>query len=564
MKRRTCVTWLLSLLLFFDKFVTKINGTVSITVHSIGSFSIGEKTFGFPDTLTRGRFMQISVTNPDIVDSASVLSDDQLEAKLFKVLSKRKSVMFRIQDILSNRVDWLTFKTLLRCPSTAALVIIPQKDKVLVGHNAACNEAPATPFGNANLKPCEENDTTIHQETLMAFYRYLSTLTPLGALAFTEENEEINDAFQGTFSKGGVFGTFTYFSNKAKAPKPLPSFRNVNIHGTLGSNTGKNDPQKLVVCASIDSFSLLESYTSTAPDNSAVIMLLELARILSHVKLDANRNIVFLLTTGALVDYHGAYHFANFYPQIEEVDMILCLDDLTGDDLYIQMSKNPKIGLPLQLHTSLLSHANVSETITTSLDSEFRNFQHEQFIKQKVYSITLTTAKEGQHPALKNNGFHYRFNPKGLATRIANVAKAIAENVTKDELQINVEEIERNVAEWQEELLLPRCACCNEWESSGIIKRIETHLKTLLTDVQRQKFKTTLNNLKFSKNEQASCVIYRTRHSIFDALVLLGSGIYILLVWCIIRRSPHAVVTDITQIINSFSDPNAINRKKLD
>eukprot|EP00301_Raphidiophrys_heterophryoidea_P019408 c434_g1_i1.p1 GENE.c434_g1_i1~~c434_g1_i1.p1 ORF type:complete len:538 (+),score=170.54 c434_g1_i1:37-1614(+) len=205
---------------------------------------------------------------------------------------------------------------------------------------------------------------------------------------------------------GNVKGDGTQFVvNDDEAKVAEVKLENVEamLAGRTPDNEGETAPTLLVV-AHYDSFGLAPGLAFGVDSNgSGMIAILELVRIFARIYTTSinppNYNLVFLLSAGGSLNFHGSRHWLSQAPNalVESVDFVLCLDSLAGSpDLYLHSTKPPKDESAAKMHELLVSvglEAGVvveQQHIKVNGSTNQLRWEHEVYAKRKLPAATLS------------------------------------------------------------------------------------------------------------------------------------------------------------------------------
>ncbi|KAK1441889.1 hypothetical protein BgAZ_502210 [Babesia gibsoni] len=305
---------------------------------------------------------------------------------------------------------------------------------------------------------------------------------------------------------------------------------------------------KVVLCATFESFSMLQTYRTSASNNSGLIALLEIANLLSVVD-HGNYDVVVLLTSGTLINYHGATVFANTYPEIDHVKLVVCLDDLASPELYVhESSKATEIS---ELFQNYLS-PSVTETLRRGVNvkAKVMYYPHEQFTRQKVHSITITSSKELTPMPVRQRAFEYTCDADVLAKHIVSIAQSLAKALQGSEITINEEELRSRIETWENVLSTPRCSLTKDLHKDGSVHEILRYVKSLTKEnIVSQKVSRKIQGFEFYSNGPMTTMFFTNRTSLYHLLIFCAAYIYIFLMWSLIRGSPKAVYNDVARMV---------------
>ncbi|GBE62316.1 hypothetical protein, conserved [Babesia ovata] len=498
------------------------------------------------------------------------MTDAALEDALAKRMHKNGyTVMFRLQDVLENRLDFIAFRTLLKSSGSTAMILIPPPSNILPGSPNGCTESPMLDsVSEEGLPVCKHDSPVFHQSTMSAFYDFLLNCDPKALLAVVEESEDTLNVMRDYASGVAPLGAVNRYRIISSTYKSISNYKSFNIFGTLKSahneeadenvatdSSGKSfkEPKrdgviirpKIVLCSHFDTFSMLQSYRSPASSNTGLIALLELAHLLAGLDHHAY-DVVVLLTSGSILNFQGAATFANSYPNIDNVELVLCLDDLTSPELYVHTSsKSTAFSHLFQEHLS----GSLSDTIKRGVNTKAKllYFQHEQFTRQKVHSITLTSVKDLIALPLRQRPFEHSCDVSVLANHVIAIAQALASALHCGPLNVDASEVQARIALWEGRLGNPRCGLTYDLHKEEGVVSVMNYLRPLLETISTPNVSSKIVGFEFHSNKPMRVVFYRNRTIVYHVCVMLASAVYIFIVWSIIRASPKAAFTDIME-----------------
>ncbi|CDR97614.1 hypothetical protein, conserved [Babesia bigemina] len=553
-----------------------VEGATELEVHRLSGFTLNDKSYGFPDALYYGRIANVRSLYRDLASQSTEMTDAALEDALAKRMHKNGyTLMFRLQDVLQNRLDFASFRTLLKSSGSTAMLLIPPPSNILPGSPQGCTESPMLDsISGENLPVCKYDTPLFHQSTMSAFHEFLLNCDPKSLLAVVEEGEDALTVMREYASGVAPLGAVNRYRITSSTYKSVSNYKSLNIFGTLRSahnegvgdnaatdssgnsskehdNEGAPVKPKIVLCSHFDTFSLLQSYRAAASNNAGLIALLELAHLL--VGLDHHSyEVVVLLTSGSILNFQGAATFANSYPNITNVELVLCLDDLTGPELYVHTSsKSTAFSHFFQEHLS----RSVSDTIKRGVNTKAKllSFQHEQFSRQKVHSITLTSVKDSVALPLRQRSFEYSCDASVLANHVIAIAQALASALHCGPLAVDASEVQSRITSWEAKLGNPRCGLTHDLHKDKAVASIVDHLRPLLETISTQHVTSKVVDFGFNANKPMRVAFYRNRTTVYHVCVLLASVVYIFVMWSIIRASPKVAFTDIMETIYGAS-----------
>ncbi|KAK1939712.1 hypothetical protein X943_002488 [Babesia divergens] len=572
MKGALCVV---SLFLAYIPVFSK--ASTNLEVHALSGFKIADTAYGFPGTMYYGRLLQVRALLPDLSRRSEDMSDADLDEALGRRLQKNgHTLIFRLDSILKNRFDFLAFRNMLNTSGSTALIVIPPPSRILPGSAEGCTEAPMLELDSQNKQTvCKHDPSTFHQSTMDLFHTFLMGGGFKGLVAVIEENDDALDLIRRSGEGGGWLGSMIRYSVQSPSYKKISTYSCFNIVGTLKGTqelpNSDSTPEpnskhrqlkgqeaaskpKIVICSYFDTFSLLQSYRTAASNNTGLIAVLELARLLEGM--DQQRyEVVILLTSGSIFNFHGASVFANSYSDIDNVELVLCLDDLTSPELYIhESSKATDISQLFQLYLS----GSVTETVKRGISTKAKamSFQHEQFTRQKVHSLTLTSSKDSRPMAIRQRAFEYKFSNAILADHIMEIAQSLAKALQGKSLTIIESDLKNRIAEWEEKLAAPRCGLSRDLYKDDSVRMIVKYLRTHLANVTTQKVSRKAQGFEFYSNGSMATIFYTARPCLYDLIMLCSACIYLFVIWSLIQGSPTAAYDDIMKM---FSDSHARN-----
>lgn len=543
----------------------------TLEAHALSYFKIGEREYGFPGTLYYGRILHARSLMPELRNESDKLDDDVLnEAIARKVQKNGQTVMFRLDEVLKNRLDFFLLQNILKSNGSTVLITIPPPYRIIPGAPEGCTEAPMLQAeGETKMEVCIHDQEVFHQSTMDSFNDFLIDQKSRSTVAVVEEGDEILKVMRQSGEAGGLLGAVMRYNTKSPGHKKQSNYTSFNILGTLNGSLESMDSEgnkeadqkprqlkgqekepkpKVVICASLDTFSLLQSYRASASNNSGLIAALELARLLEGID-QSEHEVIILLTTGSVLNFHGAVVFANSYADIDQVELVLCLDDLSSPELYVHLSSKAKTFSQLfQLYLS----GSVTDTLKrgVNVNAKSLSYQHEQFTRQKVHAITLTSSKDLRPMPVRQRSFDYHCNQEVLAEHIINIAQALSKALQGHGLTIDEAKLQSNIAEWEEKLSKPRCPLTRDLHKDEGVREIVKHIRSLVTDMATQKVSRKCQGFEYYSSEPLEVVFYTTRPTLYYLLVFIGVCVYILLVWSLIRGSPRAMYSDIVAMMS--------------
>ena len=212
------------------------------------------------------------------------------------------------------------------------------------------------------------------ENKLREVQNFLSEQTLYIPVYFTEENEEINNIYNeleqvsreehpenftdGNNTSGSLLGYFKLENNllqftlSGSDPKKTENLTLENLYGYLeGSTAGTASNNIIAIVANYDDLSIVPDMPSGLNSNgSGVIAMLEIIRILSkfyeNYEANVKYDVLFLLSSGGSLNYHGSNHFINNIDSsiLENIQFVLCLDSMSMDEneMFLHLSRFPK------------------------------------------------------------------------------------------------------------------------------------------------------------------------------------------------------------------------------
>ncbi|ORM40289.1 uncharacterized protein BXIN_2018 [Babesia sp. Xinjiang] len=516
-----------------------------------------------------GRVVNIRTLYPELSAKSSMMSDSQLDDALGKYMSKNAyTVILRLCDILKDRFDFFTFRNVLKSKAGVAIILIPDQSDILPGSPDGCTESPMLDKDNVKAV-CKNDKNGFHQSTLNAFHTYLLGWRSKAVVVVVEENEQSLKVMRTYGSDSPLFGSTDRYRISSISNKMIGGYKSINVFGTLKSAKDEADPEEttdgddelskdtdsnpqskrtIVLCSHFDTFSLLQGYRTSGTNNSGLIALLELARLLEGVEHN-EYDIVILMTSGAIINFQGAVAFANTYKKIDNVDLVICLDDLTGTDLYVHTSSKPTDVSHLFQNNI---YRSVKEIFKNGVKAEAKVlfFQHEQFTRQKVHSITLTSVKDLIPFPLRQKSFEYGCNPSVLADHIVAIFRALTATLHCGRIKVDKSAIESHIREWDSMLANPRCGLTSDLSQLVSVRKIVKFLRPLVNDIETQKVSRMIAGFEVYSNAPVKLLFYRSCSTLYHVCILLASGLYIFVMWSMIRESPFAAWRDVTRAVH--------------
>ncbi|XP_954260.1 uncharacterized protein TA20505 [Theileria annulata] len=556
----------------FYTFIHLSNCSHDFLAHNFVQYHVGGNDYGLPHLAVDGKLRYLLPGNFGLTDSS-----DKFVSSMFS--RGRNVYLLRLEDLLTKRFYWLFFKNVLRT-NNVLLLTLPPKDSVLSGKNNKCDEAFATEFSNSNLEKCSDFKQ-IHQETLLKLEQFLYKSKPKCSLSITEYDPNLEKVFDLIKSSRKLLGDDVRVNAKDFESNLISNFLTLNLYGEL--NTVKNDSdspdnekrKKMLVTVNIDTFSVLQTYSSNSQNNSSLILTLELSRLLKDVKSELY-DVIFLFYSGSVINYSGLRHFLHNYKK-DDIEFAVNFQDLSGDKLYYYTLDDFFTDLEPymkefdpSLENVVKQENPVKKDETTEENQEKDLNPHNRFnnlgkvelnLPNEVdtfKSFTVTTTSEATPLYTRCYSLNFRLDYDLLTQRIVDFAQVFL-NLLKSEDQLNLdkEEIKANVKKWDEVLSEPRNVLTTNLLLLDSVKEVVSHLESNLGKIQVQNFRTHIQEHKFYSSAPNNCTVFVGKHPAFDLLILVAVTVYILVIWSLVRGSPKVALNDITEMFQQlFNEKN--------
>eukprot|EP00375_Theileria_parva_P003347 XP_766029.1 hypothetical protein [Theileria parva strain Muguga] len=581
--------------------------------HNFVQYHVGGNDYGLPHLAVDGKLRYLLPGNFGLTDSSDKF--------LSSMISRGRTVyLLRLEDLLTKRFYWLFFKNVLKT-NNVLLLTLPPKDTVLSGKNKKCDEAFATDFSNSNLPKCSDSNQ-LHQETLLKFEQFLYKSKPKCSLSVTEYNESVENVFNLTKSSSifyqitnitihsiSISGDKCYLEKllgddvrvnaKGFESNLVSNFLTLNLYGEL--NTEKSDSdndnsdtkrKKILVTVNIDTFSVLQTYSSTTQNNSSLILTLELSRLLKDVKSEFY-DLMFLFYSGSVINYSGLRHFLHNYKK-DDIEFAVNFQDLSGDKLYFYTLNDFFTNLEPFLREFDPSFENVvkqenplkkDETVdeenkekdVNNHQSRFNNLSNVELNLPNELdtfkSFTVTTTSEATPLYTRCYSLNFKLDYNLLTQRTVDFAQVFLSLLKSDDqlkfdvsviysrlsmlTTVQMEEIKSNVKKWDEVLSEPRNVLTTNLLLLDSVKEVVSHLESNLGKIQVQNFRTHIHEHKFYSSVPNNCNVFVAKHPAFDLLIVLAVTVYILTIWSLVRGSPKVAINDIADMFQQlFNEKN--------
>lgn len=418
------------------------------------------------------------------------------------------------------------------------------------------------------------------ENKLREVQNFLSEQTLYIPVYFTEENEEINNIYNeleqvsreehpenftdGNNTSGSLLGYFKLENNllqftlSGSDPKKTDNLTLENLYGYLeGSTAGTATNNIIAIVANYDDLSIVPDMPSGLNSNgSGVIAMLEIIRILSkfyeNYEANVKYDVLFLLSSGGSLNYHGSNHFINNIDSsiLENIQFVLCLDSMSMDEneMFLHLSRFPKQeeDLAYRIHKSLnTTSANMDINLNFKKKKVFLSekivpWEHEQFSKKKILTSTLSGRSESV-----NNFFNSRLildksiNKTALKKGIKLVLESLfgilfesSENIDifkDDESLIDEQNIDSLINFFKK---YPRSPL-NVAKGSIINNDLYTIMNSYLTKMQRQSFE--YNDMKFFDQNSGVIKIYTVKSKMIDLYLLFSIIMYLLILYIYVK-----------------------------
>ncbi|EAN33746.2 putative integral membrane protein [Theileria parva strain Muguga] len=562
-------------LLVLYTFIRLSNCSHEFLAHNFVQYHVGGNDYGLPHLAVDGKLRYLLPGNFGLTDSSDKF--------LSSMISRGRTVyLLRLEDLLTKRFYWLFFKNVLKT-NNVLLLTLPPKDTVLSGKNKKCDEAFATDFSNSNLPKCSDSNQ-LHQETLLKFEQFLYKSKPKCSLSVTEYNESVENVFNLTKSSKKLLGDDVRVNAKGFESNLVSNFLTLNLYGEL--NTEKSDSdndnsdtkrKKILVTVNIDTFSVLQTYSSTTQNNSSLILTLELSRLLKDVKSEFY-DLMFLFYSGSVINYSGLRHFLHNYKK-DDIEFAVNFQDLSGDKLYFYTLNDFFTNLEPFLREFDPSFENVvkqenplkkDETVdeenkekdVNNHQSRFNNLSNVELNLPNELdtfkSFTVTTTSEATPLYTRCYSLNFKLDYNLLTQRTVDFAQVFLSLLkSDDQLKFDMEEIKSNVKKWDEVLSEPRNVLTTNLLLLDSVKEVVSHLESNLGKIQVQNFRTHIHEHKFYSSVPNNCNVFVAKHPAFDLLIVLAVTVYILTIWSLVRGSPKVAINDIADMFQQlFNEKN--------
>lgn len=319
---------------------------VDFDTYSYGMYKLEDEMYGIKNNQLTGKIQYRNPTHQKIVNYTN-LPPNEVETQILKTIRKRLATgVLVLTEILTNVAEKTLFRAYILKDTQLLVILIPGNDKILPGKNLICNEAPA--LFESSLKPCPKFDIlsqTIHEDTLIKFEDYLFNFKPKCAIHFIVLSPETYYIYTESLKTVNLLQSRLIIGAKSKIiePEEVNKFKGANVYGFVEGDPEIPDRGLIAFVTHYDTYSLVQRYPSSSKTtNSGIIALLELAKTISLMykvkpgKYDA----LFLLTANSINDFSGADAFLISHERTSKrLNLVICLDTISGDDLFFHTSK---------------------------------------------------------------------------------------------------------------------------------------------------------------------------------------------------------------------------------
>lgn len=370
----------------------------------------------------------------------------------------------------------------------------------------------------------------------------------------------------------------------AAEPKEIKKTELVNIQGLLtglSSSSSANDGDeadgdvtKIPTIAITSSWDAVSSVPGLAyganADASGVVALFHVARTLSklyaNARTQARYNVVFLLSSGAGLNFAGTRHWidssATGSAVRDSLEWVICLDALAraGGELYLHVSRPSKDPLAARLYDTFAQVAtrhNIPFQVVQkkiNIAESTAGWEHEIFARRKVLAATLSTFDSSDARAAASLlDKHYDVNALSKNTLVLVEALTRLIYVQDEKAPAIVTSLPNATLTqgWMDTLTSqPRMVPFID-AKHPVTDHIETTLKQFAPDVSRQHFKAD-SDRAFFDSITANLTSYTTKPFTFDlamlAIALAGNA----LLYILVKGDVSAGLADILSLLSWF------------
>jgi len=347
--------------------------------------------------------------------------------------------------------------------------------------------------------------------------------------------------------------------------KALHDMAIANIQGKLSGNGVEEQLPTVVVVAHYDAFGAAAELSGGGDSNgSGVAMLLELARIFSHLynspRTHPRMNMLFLLSGGGYINYQGSKRFledhldATDSPLLSETRFVLCLDTLAnGHTLRLHVSKKPKEGSAGDAFYKALEAVGTELGVGVdmvhrkiNLQDDTQAWEHEKYSMRRLPAFTLSRL---EHPKTGERGSildtvdsldvstltkHTNTVATALLTLIYNTS---VHDILSDGLKVS----EESVSSWLSLMASqPRSPQLLAGKTNPLVKTMESTFKRFMSESSVSWVKADKRDPEwvFYDITSATMSAYSVKPAAFDFLLTMAIISYLSVIYIFLQYFP--------------------------
>lgn len=381
--------------------------------------------------------------------------------------------------------------------------------------------------------------------------------------------------------------TATSLSSAGKAPQlimreaveikkiPIVTVQAVLSGSPLNKESSSESIPTIAIVAHYDQLGLVPTATRGMDSNgSGVIALLELARLFSKLyqapETRPHYNLLFLLSGGGRLNYAGTRQWVQSQTdlrRLDNIEVVLCLDSIAGDHLYMHVSKKNTEENVLQLYQEF---KNAAAVMNIPLDFVVKRinqsstelaWEHEALVNPKLRrrvqaAATISHLFRAPSPHIARSSIadnqlntellirNIHFIAESIATYISpsfgdegvvdTTAGAIAPRPRSRRFSINSKFVEM----WAERFASPAFSRPSLFLAKGhpVVTLLEKTLASSVNDIRTFESEFKSDRLKFYDNAEARLRTYRVKPMYFEFVLSLLIATYLVGVYLHVRK----------------------------
>lgn len=379
---------------------------------------------------------------------------------------------------------------------------------------------------------------------------------------FVQESPEIRSLYNGISKSSSNSGSLVdaFFQSRhhveaqTQEPYKLSNIPMTNLQLLLRgkSKDSSSSRRAVMVVAHYDSFGLVPSLSRGADANgSGAAVLLELARLFSAVYASEHsrpqHDIIFLLTAGGKLNYHGAQHWIDQADAklLESIDAALCLDSigLSQDSLHLHLSKLPSNDTRafdlIQAVSTSAANAGIrlhKSPAKINKASSLRSFEHEVLRLGGVFAATLSGTEKADdshlfaHSSILDTSIEYATLKRNAVVLADAIAAYLFPSTGTRQLQFTESDINNEfLGSWMQYFSeRPRTPYHTRLTNDDFVAAVTQTFKTKYTaDVSSSDFSISSKQYQFYGPLDAELKLYQVKAPLLDLTVFSIAVLYV-------------------------------------